>query len=63
MGFLKINVRVKPGPEGPESETRIVHLLRRMVEIGTRVLKEERANEPNDDSTTGAADRVRDQPR
>jgi len=37
----RIKVIVKPGPEEPESRDRIIRLLRRMREIGKRVLREE----------------------
>jgi hypothetical protein len=38
---IKVKVTLKPGTEGADSE-RTVRLLRRMREIGRRVLREER---------------------
>ncbi len=56
-----LKVRLKQGPvlEGP----RLVAALRRLVEIGARVQREERANGGKSDDKAGGARGNRDQAR
>ena len=59
----RIKVTVRAGPEQPENRERIVHLLRRMPEIGRRVLREENGrNGRKDFTSTKSADSGGHQP-